>query len=311
MQRLGLYIYPGFQMLDLAGPLGVFEMAAKLLGAHTYSLTVLSPSGGMVRSSGGVCVDSEAIEQQTLDTLLVVGGESAMELPQEHLEPMKAIALKTARFASVCTGAFLLSAVGLLDERRVTTHWRAAAILQQRYPAIKVEPDRIFIQDGHVWSSAGVTAGIDLALTMVEADYGADLAHQIARELVVYYRRSGGQSQFSSLSQLEPESDRIRQVLGYMQAHLAEPLPLERLAEQMHLSIRQFSRVFRQQTGETPARAVERLRAEEANRYLSEPRLTIAQIASRVGFSDAESMRRAFIRIYGKPPQAVRRQQLE
>jgi transcriptional regulator GlxA family with amidase domain len=179
--------------------------------------------------------------------------------------------------------------------------------LQKGYPKIEVDADRIFIADQNVWSSAGVTAGIDLALALIEADHGPELARQVAREMVVYHRRAGGQSQFAPISQMEPESDRIRIALAFARDHLHEPLPIERLAEAAHLSVRQFGRAFRRETGETPAKAVERLRVEAARVRLQEGSEPIELIAQGVGFADPERMRRAFVNLFGMSPQAVRR----
>ena len=211
------------------------------------------------------------------------------------------------RVASVCTGAFTLAAAGLLDGRRATTHWRQAARLQREYPAIRVEADRIFCRDGNIWTSAGITAGIDLALALIEEDHGFAVARAVAQHLVVYHRRHGGQSQFAASIDLAPRSDRISAALGYARDHIAEDLPVERLAEAAGMSLRQFSRTFRAQTGTTPARVVERLRADLARGRLETTAEPIEGIAEAVGFGGAENMRRAFIRIYGRPPQSIRR----
>jgi transcriptional regulator GlxA family with amidase domain len=208
---------------------------------------------------------------------------------------------------SVCTGAFLLAEARLLDGRRATTHWRYAANLQREFPRVKVESDRIFVKDGSVWTSAGITAGIDLALALIEEDLGIDVSRAVARELVVYHRRSGGQSQFSALLELEPESDRIRRALAFARDHLAEPLSVERLAAAAGIGPRQFSRAFRAETGETPARAIERLRTEAARLRVEAETEPIEQIAAAAGFADPERMRRAFVRRFGQPPQALRR----
>ena len=213
----------------------------------------------------------------------------------------------TPRLASVCIGAFLLAEAGLLDGRRATTHWSCVRDLRQRFPAVTVEGDRIFVADGPVWTSAGVTAGIDLALALIETDHGRDLVRSVARELVVYHRRPGGQSQFSAMSELEPASDRMRLALAFAREHLAEPLTVERLADAARLSPRQFGRAFHRETGETPARAVERLRVEAARLRLQDGAEPVEFIARAVGFNDPERMRRAFVKRYGQPPQAVRR----
>jgi transcriptional regulator GlxA family with amidase domain len=242
-----------------------------------------------------------------VDTLMVVGGDVAPMLEPGEVQAVTAIAARTPRIASVCTGAFLLAEAGLLDGRRATTHWRAAHEFQQRYPAVNVDIDRIFIADNGIWTSAGVTAGIDLALALIETDHGSEIAREVARELVVYHRRPGGQSQFAPISQMEPTSDRIRIALTFARDHLHEPLPIERLADAAHLSIRQFGRAFQRETGETPAKAVERLRVEAACLRLQDGSEPVEQIAQAVGFSDPERMRRAFVKLYGASPQAIRR----
>jgi transcriptional regulator GlxA family with amidase domain len=211
------------------------------------------------------------------------------------------------RVASVCTGAFTLAAAGLLDGRRATTHWRYAARLQREYPSIRVEADRIFCRDGNVWTSAGITAGIDLALALIEEDHGFAIAKGVAQHLVVYHRRYGGQSQFAASIDLAPKNDRIAAAVGYARDHIAEVLTVERLAEVVGMSLRQFSRAFRAQTGTTPARVVERLRADLARGRIETTAEPVERIAEAVGFGEAENMRRAFIRIYGQPPQSIRR----
>ena len=226
---------------------------------------------------------------------------------QYEVATVRRLADRAIRVASVCTGAFLLAEAGCLDGRRATTHWSRARELQARFPAVSVEADRIFVADGPVWTSAGITAGIDLALALIEVDHGIELARRTARELVVYHRRPGGQSQFSALSQMEPESDRMRLVLAFAREHLSEPLPIERLAGAARLSPRQFGRTFRKETGETPAKAIERLRAEAAYLRLQDGSEPVDVIARAVGFNDPERMRRAFVARYGQPPQAIRR----
>ena len=211
------------------------------------------------------------------------------------------------RVAATCTGAFVLAEAGLLDGRRATTHWYHARDLQARFPKVKVEEDRIFIVDGPVWTSAGMTAGIDLALAMIEQDLGADIARAVARKLVVYHRRAGGQSQFSALLELEPKSDRIQSALAYAKRNLATPLTVGELAEAAHLSPRQFSRAFRAETGQSPAKAVENLRVEAARLMMEQSRHPIDVIARQTGFADRDRMRRAFLRAFGQPPQVIRR----
>jgi transcriptional regulator GlxA family with amidase domain len=211
------------------------------------------------------------------------------------------------RVAAICTGAFILAEAGLLDGRRATTHWHRARELQARFPKVKVDEDRIFIIDGPLWTSAGMTAGIDLALAMIEKDFGADVARAVAKQLVVYHRRAGGQSQFSALLELEPKSDRIQRALAYAKRNLDTPLTVGQLAKAAHLSPRQFSRAFRAETGQSPAKAVENLRVEAARLMMEQSRHPIDVIARQTGFADRDRMRRAFLRAFAQPPQAIRR----
>ena len=308
MARLILfYIHPGHQLLDLAGPLDAFRAANEVGGQRFYDMQVLSRRGGGVVGNAGVPIDTRPPDGAVPHTLLVTGGDTeAMRRPGE-VAAVRQLAGAAARVAGVCTGAFLLAEAGLLDGRRATTHWSRARDLQRRFPAVAVEPDRIFVADGRIWTSAGITAGIDLALALIEADHGVDLARAVARDLVVYHRRPGGQSQFSGLSLLEPGSDRMRLALAYAREHLAEPLPVERLAGAARLSPRQFGRAFREETGETPAKAVERLRVEAARLRIEEGSEPVEVVARAVGFADPERMRRAFVKRFGHPPQALRR----
>jgi transcriptional regulator GlxA family with amidase domain len=307
--RLTFFVYPGFQLLDLSGPLSAFQMAADSSRKGRYQIEVVSTKGGAVSSAGGLTISTKRLSPGPIDTLIVVGGRGAWAIAdfEKTVKAIQRLAGRSTRIASVCTGAFLLACAGLLDGRRATTHWRYARRLQRDYPRVKVDMDKIFIKDGAIWTSAGITAGIDLALAMIEEDMGIDVARGLAQELVVYLRRPGGQSQFSAMLDLEPESDRIKRTLLYIQENLAAPLDLETLAEVARISTRHFGRSFRTETGETPAKAVERLRIEAALPRVEEGAESIELIASSVGFSDPERMRRAFIRHYGHPPQALRR----
>jgi len=310
MQReIGFLIFPDFQLLDLAGPIAAFQMAGYNLDSEPYRVRVLSEAGGLIRSSVGVTVQSEACGDPPRDTLVVVGGVGSRSITA--VAPLLGFVQRAAavsrRIASVCTGAFILAGAGLLDGRAATTHWRYAADLQCRFPRVRVDGDRIFVRDGSIWTSAGITAGIDLALALMEADLGRDAACAASRELVVYHRRPGGQSQFSASLALDPPSDRMGHALGFARAHLHEPLPVERLAGAACLSPRQFGRAFLAETGQTPAKAIERLRAEAARLRLENSREPIEMIARGVGFADPERMRRALLRVYGQPPQALRR----
>jgi transcriptional regulator GlxA family with amidase domain len=211
------------------------------------------------------------------------------------------------RVTATCTGAFVLAAAGLLEGKRATTHWQYAPALRQRYPRVRVEEDRIFIQDGLIWTSAGMTAVIDLALALVEEDLGRDVSRAVARQLVVYHRRPGGQSQHSTLLELEPKSDRVQSALSFAKRHLREDLSVERLATVAHLSPRQFSRVFRMETGKSPAKAVEQLRIEAARLMLEDGRHSLEDVVRETGFQNRERLRRACLRGLGQPPQAIRR----
>ncbi|HWU72838.1 MAG TPA: DJ-1/PfpI family protein [Sphingomonas sp.] len=302
-------VFPGFELLDLGGPLCAFNLAIDFHRA-AYDVHVVSTSGGLIRGSSGVAIDTVAPPSPDhFDTLVVVGAATAETLyaQSETAALVAALAPRARRKASVCTGAYLLAAAGLLDGRRATTHWRYAPEFQRNFPAIKVDADRIFVREDDVWTSAGITAGIDLALAMIEEDCGVEVSKAIARDLVVYHRRSGGQSQFSTMLDLEPRPGRIRDALSYARAHLTERLSVDQLADVAMISPRQFARQFVAETGETPARAIERLRCEAALPQIEGTTEPLDQIALQVGFGDVERMRRVCLRIYGQPPQALRR----
>ncbi len=294
-------------MLDLAGPACAFEAANDQLKTPAYRVRVLAADEGAVTNSLGMVTAAASLDDAVLDTLIVIGGPIDPLLSVGTLSRIVEASSRCRRVASVCTGAFTLAAAGLLDGRRATTHWRYAARLQREYPSIRVEADRIFCRDGNVWTSAGITAGIDLALALIEEDLGFAIAKGVAQHLVVYHRRYGGQSQFAASVDLAPENDRIAAAIGHARDHIAEALTVERLAEAVGMSLRQFSRAFRAQTGTTPARVVERLRADLARGRIETTAEPVERIADAVGFGDAENMRRAFIRIYGQPPQSIRR----
>jgi transcriptional regulator GlxA family with amidase domain len=306
MQRIGFTLLPGFQVMSFA-VISVFEFANREIGEQVYDVHLLSETGGSIRSSSGISVATEPFDDGNFDTLMVGGSAVAQSLTPGVIRFLRQALQRSRRIASTCTGAFVLAEAGLLDGRRATTHWRRARELQARFPKVKVEEDRIFIIDGPVWTSAGMTAGIDLALAMIEKDFGADVARAVARHLVVYHRRAGGQSQFSALLELEPKSDRIQRALAYAKRNLATPLTVRRLAEAAHLSPRQFSRAFHAETGQSPAKAVENLRLEAARLMMEQSRHPIEVIARQTGFADRDRMRRAFLRAFGQPPQAIRR----
>jgi transcriptional regulator GlxA family with amidase domain len=308
MHRIGFFVCRGHDALDLGGPLSAFNQVATAAGHMPYDLHVISQSGGPVPGNTGLSIETKPVGRRTFDTVIFVGGDIDPMQQSENISAARKLGVRASRVASVCTGAFLLAETGLLDGSKATTHWRYAALLQSRFPRVRVEGDRIYIVDGRNWTSAGIASGIDLALGMIEQDMGAEIARTVSRLLVVPYRRPGGQSQFSAMSQMEPESDRIRIALNFAREHLAEALPVERLADAANLSLRQFGRAFRRETGETPAKAVERLRVEAAKLRLQSGSEPIEQIALAVGFTDPERMRRAFIKLHGHPPQAIRRE---
>lgn len=302
-------VFPGFELLDLSGPRCAFSLAADMHDAR-YEMKIISATGGLIEGAGGLRIEAvSAPEKGRLDTVIIPGSPTAhsVEADADTVDVLRSLAGRARRSASVCTGAFYLAAAGLLDTRRATTHWRYAALLQRRFPKVRVDADRIYVQDGDTWTSAGIAAGIDLALAMIEADCGADVSKAVARDLVVYHRRAGGQSQFSTMLDLEPSSGRIRDALTFAREHLGERLSVDRLAEIACISPRQFARLFLAETGETPARAIERLRVEAATPRVEGGREPIERIAAELGFGDFERMRSAFLRIYGQPPQALRR----
>ena len=306
MQKIGFIVFPRFQVMSF-GAVSVFEFANLTAGETVYDVRILSEAGGPVRSSVGMTVETEALGDASFDTVIVGGGNEIEMATLGLLRFIRDALGKTRRVASICTGAFILAEAGILDGRRATTHWGFARELQAQFPNTKVEEDRIFIIDGPVWTSAGMTAGIDLALAMVEKDLGADIARLVAKKLVVYHRRAGGQSQFSALLELEPKSDRIQGALAYAKRNLHTPLLVEQLAEVANLSPRQFSRAFRAETGQSPAKAVENLRVEAARLMLEQSRHPLDVVANETGFADRERMRRAFVRAFGQPPQVMRR----
>lgn len=313
-RRIEILAFPSFQLLDVSGPAQVFGSTNDLLagadGARPYAIAVVAKGGGRLTASAGVALDVAALPtaEAPLDTLFVAGGPgvAAAAADPELIEWLAARAAQARRVASVCTGAFLLAAAGLLDGRRAATHWAHCADLARDYPQVRVEPDPIFVRDGDVWSSAGVTAGIDLALALVEADLGRAVALAVARRLVVFLKRPGGQAQFSAALSLQASDDRFDDLHGWIAAHLADDLSLSVLARQARMSERSFSRHYAHMTGSTPARAVERLRVEAARRFLSDSKLPMKRIAQRCGFGSEETMRRSFQRLLAVAPQDYR-----
>jgi transcriptional regulator GlxA family with amidase domain len=308
-RHIEFLVFPDFQLLDAAGPIAVFEAAGRGTAPPAYRLRVTSRAAGPVVSSSGVPLLAAAFAEEPLDTLIIAGGWGTREesVAAETLDYIRAASARARRVASVCSGAFVLAAVGLLDGKRATTHWARAAEFARTYPQIRVEPDRIFVRDGKVWTSAGITAGIDLALALVADDLGEAVAKRTAQQLVVYHRRPGGQSQFSALIELDRPGGRFWPLLGWARERLCEALPVERLADRAAMSPRHFARAFAAETGMTPAKAVERLRLEAAREAVEASSTPIDRVAAVTGFGDPERMRRAFIRAFGQPPQALRR----
>jgi transcriptional regulator GlxA family with amidase domain len=306
---IGVLVFPDFQLLDAAGPISVFEIAARFAGSAP-SIKVLAVTPGPVRSSSGVELLARGLKPSgAISTLIVAGGEGveAAARCEKTLAFVRAIAKRGVRIASVCSGAYILAEAGVLDGRRATTHWQRTRHFLGAYPKIKLEPDRIFVRDGNIWSSAGISAGIDLALALVAEDFGDDIAQTTARQLVLYNRRSGGQSQFSSLLELKAPSGRFGALLTWAREHLDAPLTVEDLAEQAGMSSRHFARAFIAETGTTPSKAIERLRIEVARQRVQSSSEAIERVAQLTGFRDPERMRRAFIRAFGQPPQSLRR----
>jgi transcriptional regulator GlxA family with amidase domain len=314
-RRVEVLAFPDVQMLDVAGPIQVFTAANERATSPDtrlpYETRVVAPEGAEIRATSGLAFATEPLPNPTdpVDTLIVAGGRGVMKAAEDAslVEWLKVRAGSARRMASVCTGAFLLAAAGLLDHRRAATHWEYCEELRRRHPAVTVEPDPIFVHDGPVWSSAGVTAGIDLSLALVEEDLGRALALSVARHLVMFLKRPGGQAQFSAALSLQSADDHFAELHDWLAEHLAEDLPLSRLASQAGMSERTFLRRYREATGLTPARAIERLRVEAARGLLADTRLPAKRIAARCGFGSEETMRRNFARLQGVSPQDYRR----
>lgn len=305
MHLVCLVIYSRFQPMSLAVGT-VFEYANLLSGKAVYDFRIASEFGGAVCSSVGFSIDTVPLSAGVGDTL-IVSGDNDCNLPSsEMMKFFRHVQPSAARIASICTGSFVLAEMGLLDGRRATTYWVHAQEFRRRYPQVRLEEDKIYVVDGHIWTSAGMTAGLDLALAMVESDLGPDMARSVARHIVVHQRRGGAQSQFSVLLELDAKTDRIQKALTYARENLGARLSVEVLAEAANMSLRQFSRVFREETGQSPARAIEQLRAETARFMLETSAHPIGTIARETGFGDRERMRVAFLKIFGQPPRAMR-----
>ncbi len=304
MHRIGLIVYPAFSPMNFAAT-SVFETANWKIGSAAYEVTLVSEHGGPVATSLGSEIQTASFKRCTFDTLIVAGSIAAPTATPGLLKYLRSAVHRSRRIASICTGALVLAEAGLLDGRRATTHWHFARSMQRRYPKIAVEEDRIFTIDGPIWTSAGMSAGIDLALALLENDVGAEIARAVAKLLVVYHRRAGGQSQYSTLLDMDATSDRVRTALAYAREHLSTPLSVDALANAACLSPRQVSRLFREETGRPPAKAIERLRVESARLMMEAGRFSAEEIAKKNGFGNRERMRRSFVRAFGQSPQAI------
>jgi transcriptional regulator GlxA family with amidase domain len=308
-RRIAFLIYPDFQLLDAAGPVAAFEIAGRIRGG-AYELKVVAAKPGPVRSGSGARLLAQGLPRPaSIDTLIVCGGDGARAAMgcARTRRFIQACDASSQRIASVCSGAFLLAAAGLLDGRTATTHWSCSEEFRTAFPQVHLDADRIFVRAGRYWSSAGITAGIDLSLALIGEDLGEPVARRTAQHLVVYHRRPGGQSQFSALLEMRGTQGRFAPLFEFMRANLSGALTIEALARQACMSPRHFARAFHQETGVTPAKAVERLRADAARAILESGTRSVQQVALDTGFNDPERMRRAFIRLFGAAPSALRR----
>lgn len=318
--RIAFVLFPGFQQLDLAGPMAVFEVARLARpGSYTWRLVCSTP--GAVRSSAGVHWPVQALPRRLkdVDLVMVIGGDGVDAACRDaRLMAWLAQAGRSGpRIASICSGSIVLAGAGLLNGRAATTHWSRSRQFATEFPAVQLQPDRIFVREpaaGHgvarqpeVWTSAGMTAGIDLCLALVERDHGEDLSREVARQLVVERRRPGGQSQFSPLLDLQRPDGRFGALLEHIRQHLREDHRVEDLAARACMSPRHFARCFREETGTTPAHAVERLRVEAARAALESGLPSVQRIAQDFGFGNTERMRRSFQRLLGRAPAAFRK----
>lgn len=318
-RTIAVLAYPGVQILDVTGPLEVFWRAGEvavergLVARSPYRIQMLAPAAGPLTSQSGVGLVADrayADVTRDVDTLLVAGGRegtAAIMGDAAVLAWLRRMAPRVRRLGSVCSGTFVLAAAGLLDGRRATTHWAALDLFAKTFPQVHLERDPIFVRDGNIYSSAGVTAGMDLALALVEEDLGRDVALDTARALVLFLRRPGGQSQFSAqLTVQAGDREPIRELVAWIVDHPGEDLSVEALAHRVAMSPRHFARVFAKEIGTTPARYVEKVRVEAARRRLEESTHAVDAIADACGFGTSETMRRAFLRTLHVPPSAYR-----
>lgn len=309
--------YEGFSLLDLSGPLEAFRVAADFALKErrmSYVCTVVSSRGGRVKTANGVELNAKSVRSianKPIDTLVVPGGFIVEDVTRDRalIRWIRKVAPSCRRVCSFCVGNFLLAAAGILDGRRAATHWMHAPLLASRHSKVTVDADAIFVQDGAVWTSAGATSGIDLALALIEQDAGREIAIKVARILVVYQKRAGGQSQYSALlsSQAQSDSNAFSELERWIAEHLKADLRVATLAEKVHMSPRNFARVYAKTRGRSPASAVEAIRIDAARRRLEETTDRIEAVAEKSGFSGEEQMRAAFIRTLGIPPRDFRK----
>lgn len=307
-KRIALVLFDGFQLQSVAGPLSAFEAANRFV-PEAYSLEPVTPHPSPVASSAGILMGACRSRFGPFDTLLIPGGAGLQNtgVLSALVSWLRVEGLAARRVASICTGAYIAAEAGLLNGLRATIHWDAIGAFSRRYPRVRLQPDDIVVRDGSVWTSAGVSAGIDLALALIEDDLGTAVSMRVARQLVVPHRRAGGQLQYSSLLDATERGGRFSGLLEWMRSNLHEALKVDDLADVAGMSPRNFARAFRLETGITPAKMVEYMRLEVARLSLETTRDSVEHIAAAVGFGDPERMRRAFVKAYGMPPQAHRR----
>ena len=316
-RRIVFTVYDGAALFELSGPLEAFRIATEAYlkqPPKAYECIIVSSRGGRVRTASGVDLNTKSLRSlagKPIDTIIVPGAFRVEDVTRDRvlLQWLRKTAPSCRRVCSACTGAFLLAAAGILDGHRAATHWRQASRLAAEYPNVTVEPDAIFVRDRRVWSSAGGTSCIDLALALIEQDDGKNVAIEVARAMVVYLKRAGGQSQYSALldAQAHSESDKFAELERWILEHLDTDLGVEKLAQRMHMSPRNFARVYSATRGRTPAKAVEAIRIDVARRRLEETTDRIETVAEDTGFTGEEQMRSTFIRTLGIPPREYRK----
>jgi transcriptional regulator GlxA family with amidase domain len=317
-KHIVIAVYAGVSILDLSGPLAAFRVATEFGEAGKqgirYKCTVVSAQGGLIDTADGVPLFTQALEtvrETRIDTLVIPGAFHVDDVTRDAalIDWVARRAPDCRRVCSVCVGSFLLAEAGVLEGRRAATHWMYAPMLAQRHPGVQVEPDAIFVRDGRVWTSAGVTTGIDLALALIEEDCGRDVALGVARMLVVYLKRAGGQSQYSALLTAQGESyaDSFAGLDRWIAGNLAQDLRVETLAERANMSLRNFSRAYASKRGQTPAKAVEAIRMDAARRRLEETDERIEAIAEKCGYGGEEQLRAAFVRVLKLSPREYRK----